>query len=204
MWFIFFDIFWLIICDIGICFIFEWLFVMQLLINSKFYIQNIYFFCFFINFFFILIKSNKHVDTTGPFNKWVGLGLRNLNPFNKHVGLVLTYVVKYSWLDTTQTRHVNTNCHPYALGALHGQRLGRTRISTISLPKFNFLPPLTHCTFSCNFSNIVTEIQYLFSFCQITLNNTYNTNKLPFLQYLSKRLTGGSLHRPMRVLLGLE
>ena len=32
---------------------------------------------------------------TDPFNKWVGLGLRNLDPFNKHVGLVLTYVVEY-------------------------------------------------------------------------------------------------------------
>ena len=64
-------------------------------------------------FFFILIKSNKQIDTTDPFNKWVELGLRNLDLFNKHVGLVLTYVVKYSWLDTTWTRHANTNCHPY-------------------------------------------------------------------------------------------
>ena len=68
---------------------------MQLLVNSKFYIK-IFFFFFFHNFFFILIKSNKQVDTTDPFNKWVGLGLRNLDPFNKHVGLVLTYVVEYS------------------------------------------------------------------------------------------------------------
>ena len=113
MWFIFFDILWLIICDIGICFIFEWLSVMQLLVNSKFYIKNIYFFCFFIIFFFILIKSNKQVDMIDPFNKWVRLGLRNLDPFNKHVGLVLTYVVEYSWLDTTRTRHANMNCHPY-------------------------------------------------------------------------------------------
>ena len=65
---------------------------MQLLVNSKFYIK----FFFFIIFFFILIKSNKQIDTTDPFNKWVELGLRNLDPFNKHVGLVLTYVVKYS------------------------------------------------------------------------------------------------------------
>ena len=69
---------------------------MQLLVNSKFYIKNIYFFCFFIIFFFILIKSNKQVDTTDPFNKWVGLGLRNLDPFNKHVGLVLIYVIESS------------------------------------------------------------------------------------------------------------
>ena len=96
MWFIFFDILWLIICNIGICFIFEWLFVMQLLVNSKFYIKKIF---FFIIFFFILIKSNKQVDTTNSFNKWVGLTLRNLDLFNKHVGLVLTYIVEYSWLD---------------------------------------------------------------------------------------------------------
>ena len=70
---------------------------MQFLVNSKFYIKNIFFFCFVINFFFfVLIKSNKQIDTTDPFNKWVGLGLKNLDPFNKHVGLVLTYVVEYS------------------------------------------------------------------------------------------------------------
>ena len=70
-------------------------------------------------------------------------------------------------------------------------RLGgtsKTRISIISLPKFNFLSPLTHCTFSCNFGNIVAKIQSLSSFCQITLNNTYNTNKLCFLQFLAKKL----------------
>ena len=66
--------------------------------------------------------------------------------------------------------------------------LGTTRISVISVPKFNFLSPLTHCTFSCNFGNIVAEIQSLSSFSQITLNSTYNTNKLLFLQYLAKRL----------------
>ena len=69
---------------------------MQLLVNSKFYTKNIYIFFFFIIFvFFILIKSNKQVDTTDPFNKWIRLGLRNLDPFNKHVGLVLTYAVEY-------------------------------------------------------------------------------------------------------------
>ena len=30
---------------------------------------------------------------TDPFNKWVVLGLRNLDPFNKHVGLVLTHII---------------------------------------------------------------------------------------------------------------
>ena len=68
---------------------------MQLLVNSKFYIKkNIH--IYFSFFFFILIKSNKQVDTTDPFNKWVGLGLKNLDPFNKHIGLVLTYVIEYS------------------------------------------------------------------------------------------------------------
>ena len=38
---------WLIICDIEICFSFEWLFVTQLLISSEFYIKNIYLYiCF--------------------------------------------------------------------------------------------------------------------------------------------------------------
>ena len=111
MWFIFFDILWLIIYDIRICFSFKWLFVMHLLVSFEFYIKNIY--LFFYNFFFILIKYDKKVDTINPFNKWVMLGLRNLNPFNKHVGLVLTYIVEYSWVNTTRTWHGNMNCHPY-------------------------------------------------------------------------------------------
>ena len=65
---------------------------------------------------------------------------------------------------------------------------GRTRISIISLPKFNSLSPLTLCIFSCNFDNTVTEIQSLSSLCQITLNSIYNNNKLRFLQFLAKRL----------------
>ena len=65
---------------------------------------------FFHNFFFfILIKSDKHVDTTDLFNKWFVLGLRNLNPFNKHVGLVLTLIAKYSRVYTIQTQYANTN-----------------------------------------------------------------------------------------------
>ena len=70
---------------------------MQLLVSSKFYIKKE-----FICLFFqkkkkiILIKSNKWVNTTNPFNKWVMLGLRNLDPFNKHVELVLTYIIEYS------------------------------------------------------------------------------------------------------------
>ena len=33
---------------------------------------------------------------TDFFNKYVVLGLRNLDPFNKHVGLVLTQIVRFS------------------------------------------------------------------------------------------------------------
>ena len=77
---------------------------MQLLVNSKIYIKF---------FFLILIKSNKQVNTTNPFNKWVRLGLRNLDPFNKHVGLVLTYVVNTHDLtrheSDTQTRIATPN-----------------------------------------------------------------------------------------------
>ena len=87
--------------------------------------------------------------------------------------------------------------HPYNFSNLvativfsfgHGQSLGRTRISVFSLLKFNFLSPMTNRTFSCNFSNIVAKIQFLFSFFQIILNSTHDTNKLRFLQYLAKRL----------------
>ena len=70
-------------------------------------------------------------------------------------------------------------------------RLGstcRTRISVISLLKFNFLSPLTHCTFSCNFDNTVAEIQSLSLFCQISLNNTYNNNKLRFFAIFSEKI----------------
>ena len=65
---------------------------------------------------------------------------------------------------------------------------GKTRISVISLPKFNFLSPLTHGTSSYNFGNTIVEIQSLSSFYQITLSNTYNNNKLRFLPFLAKRL----------------
>ena len=56
------------------------------------------FICLFFHkyIFFILIKSNKQVNTTDPFNKLIVLGLRNLDPFNKHIGLVLTHIVGYS------------------------------------------------------------------------------------------------------------
>ena len=79
------------------------------------FILKIFICLFFHNFFFffILIKSDKQDDTTNLFNKWIVLGLRNLDPFNKHIGLVLTYIVGYSWVDTTRTRHVNMNYHPY-------------------------------------------------------------------------------------------
>ena len=49
-----------------------------------------------------MIKSDKQVDTTNPFNKWIMLRLRNPNPFNKYVGLELTHIVEYSWVDTTR------------------------------------------------------------------------------------------------------
>ena len=65
---------------------------MQLLVNFEFYIKKI-FICFFFQFF--LIKFDKHVNMTDLFNKWVMLGLRNLDPFNKYVGLVLTRIVEF-------------------------------------------------------------------------------------------------------------
>ena len=62
---------------------------------------------------FVLIKFDKQVDTIDSFNKWVVLGLKNPDSSNKHVELGLTHIVEYSWVDTTQTRHANMNCHPY-------------------------------------------------------------------------------------------
>ena len=64
-------------------------------------------------FSIFLIKFDKQVNMTDLFNKWVVLGLRNPDPFNKHVRLVLTQIVRYSWVDTIWTWHANTNCHPY-------------------------------------------------------------------------------------------
>ena len=54
-----------------------------------------------------------------------------------------------------------------------------TEIHFFSLPitSLNFL--FSH-TFSYNFCNDIAEIQYLSSFCQITLNSAYNNNKLCF------------------------
>ena len=40
----------------------------------------------FVYFCFVLIKSDKWVDMTNPFNKQVVLELSNLDPFNKCVG----------------------------------------------------------------------------------------------------------------------
>ena len=53
------------------------------------FILKIFIFCFFI-FFFVLIKYDKQIDITDPFNKWVVLGFKNLDPFNKYAKLVLT------------------------------------------------------------------------------------------------------------------
>ena len=60
------------------------------------FILKIFICSFFQKKKIILIKSDKQVDTTNPFNKWVVLRLRNLNPFNRHVELVLTYIIEYS------------------------------------------------------------------------------------------------------------
>ena len=92
------------------------------------------------------------------------------------------------------TIHIFLSPRPYNFGNLvativlfRPPSLGRTRISIISLSKFNFLSPLTHCTFSCNFNNTITEIQFFSSFYQITLNSTYDTDKLHFLSCLAKK-----------------
>ena len=100
MWFIFFDILWLIIYDIMICFSFEFYIVCLFF--------QIYIYIYIYIFFFILIKSDKQVDNTDPFNKYIVLGLRNLDSFDKHVGLVLTNIIDTNELTRyepdTQTR----------------------------------------------------------------------------------------------------
>ena len=59
------------------------------------------------------------VDTIDLFNKWVVLRLKNLDLINKHVRLVLTYIVEYSWIDTTWSQHANTNYHSYKSSPLN-------------------------------------------------------------------------------------
>ena len=86
----------------------------MLFVSYEFYIKNIYLFIFAF-FFLILVKFDKQVDTTDPFNKWVMLGLINLDLFNKYDKLVLTYIVEYLWVNTTWTQYVNTNGHSYHL-----------------------------------------------------------------------------------------
>ena len=120
------------------------------------FILKIYIFCFFIIFFFILIKSNKQVDTTNPFNKWVRLGLRNFDPFNKHVRLVLTYVVEYSWLNTTRTRHANTNCHLYLYISWNTQQMHKRMCGKYKKNKNNFL--ISHTTKLRHISWIASKI----------------------------------------------
>ena len=47
------------------------------------------------------------------------LWLRNLDPFNKHVGLVLTYIIRYSWINTIWTQYANTNGHSQLIEKLY-------------------------------------------------------------------------------------
>ena len=70
----------------------------MLFVSYEFYIKNIYLFIFAF-FFLILVKFDKQVDTTDPFNKWVMLGLINLDLFNKYIELVLTHIIEYSWIN---------------------------------------------------------------------------------------------------------
>ena len=67
--------------------------------------------------------------------------------------------------------------------------LGQDKNFSNLITEIQFSPPLDTFYFSCNFDNIVVEIQTLSSFCQITLNSTYNNNKLRFLQFLAKRFS---------------
>lgn len=62
---------------------------------------------------FTLVTSDKWIVTIDSFNKQFIVGLRIHDLFNKLVVFVSTYVVKYSKIDTTQTKHTNTNCYSY-------------------------------------------------------------------------------------------
>ena len=92
------------------------------LLVLNFILKKIFFFFWFsivqinwvnkICIFFLIIKSHKRVDNAKLFNKQVVLGLMNFDQFNKCPKLVLIHIVKYSWVDTIQTRHAYTICHP--------------------------------------------------------------------------------------------
>ena len=121
MWFIFFDILWLIICDIGYALILNDYLWCNYSLVLNFILKNIY---IYIYCFFIKIKYDKQVDITDPINKWVVLGLRNLDPFNKYVKLVLTYSrILMSWHGTNPTRKrelppLGNTCHWQAFSYL--------------------------------------------------------------------------------------
>ena len=82
------------------------------------------------------------------------------------------------------------------LGTSHslGQQLQVARILVILLSKFNFFSLLHHITYLYSLSLSYFLLQFRQHHCrnslsfQITLNSTYITNKLNFLQYLAKRL----------------
>jgi hypothetical protein len=42
-----------------------------------------------------------------------GIGFRSLTRLIKWIKLWLIYIILYSCLDATRTRHSNSNCHPY-------------------------------------------------------------------------------------------
>ena len=83
----------------------------------------------------------------------------------------------------TPTRALHRRC--LCSGMNVGNTITEIHFFSFPITSLNFL--FSH-TFSYNFCNDIAEIQYLSSFCQITLNSAYNNNKLRFLQYLAKRL----------------
>ena len=56
--------------------------------------------------------SRIRVDLPNTNNKLVGFGLANVDTFIIRVGFGLANV-DTSYIDTTRTRPIDTNCHPY-------------------------------------------------------------------------------------------
>ena len=56
-----------------------------------------------------LLSVSNGLGQVNPLNLQVGLGLKDHDTIIKWVGLGLSHLVEYSYLNTTRTRHANSN-----------------------------------------------------------------------------------------------
>ena len=133
-------------------------------------------------FFFTLIKFNKWVNTTNPFNKQFVLELRNPDPFNKYIELVSTHIVKCLRVDTT---------HGHELSSL-------VLVSTTN--KVKLLPKLTSPKLlpsklwwiSCKFRKSYKMLLHLWFYSLIILIR----NLIVFIPYVKSNAFVGWFQRP--------